>query len=137
MFQSGFNIFLDCFCRHITSGCYKIIACPKGRRLIQNSRIFLAQVKRSNALTFFDDFCRRVFWKSLNKQMNMIGLNGKFLYLPAALFTFILYESTAIICYITNQNRLSALGCPDQMIDDQVYPVFISLIFHKNTTNLC
>jgi hypothetical protein len=47
-----------------------------------------------------------------------------------ALLALFLNKSPAITGNIPNQNWFSALGCPDQMIDDQVEAVFISLVFH-------
>jgi hypothetical protein len=62
--------------------------------------------------------------------MYVVEVDSEFQDVPALLATLGLDETMAVLGYPTLQNRLAPLGGPNQMVNDQVYPVFVSLIFH-------
>ena len=64
--------------------------------------------------------------------MNVVGLDVQLLDSPTALLAFLLNQIAAVPGNISHQNGFSAFGGPDQMIEDQVDAVFISLIFHNH-----
>lgn len=58
----------------------------------------------------------------------MIGLDCQLKNVPAA-FLALLFNKLATLCSNrVHQNRFTSLRCPDQMVHNQVYSVFVSLI---------
>jgi hypothetical protein len=62
--------------------------------------------------------------------MDMIGLNRQFQHVPALLSTLLLDEGLAVFGDTPPKYGFTALGTPDQVVDDKVDAVFISLIIH-------
>ena len=60
----------------------------------------------------------------------MIGLDRQVQYLPTLLSTLLLDEGLAVFGDTATKQGLSALRTPDQMVDDKVDAVFISLAVH-------
>jgi hypothetical protein len=49
---------------------------------------------------------------------------------PALFRTLGLDELAAVLGHVSHQDRFSPLGTPDEVVDDEVDPMFIALIFH-------
>jgi len=60
----------------------------------------------------------------------MIGMDHQFQNFPPLLGTFLLDEGLAVFNDSASQHGFAALGAPDQMVDDKVDTVFISLVVH-------
>jgi hypothetical protein len=60
--------------------------------------------------------------------MDMLGLKSKLKDEPALLSTFLFYELLAPLFDLADKNGLAAARAPDQMIDDEMNAMFISLI---------
>jgi hypothetical protein len=76
--------------------------------------------------------------EGFNKQMHMLWLNGTLNNIPSVFLAFVLDQRFAILGYIASKDRFSTFGCPHQMIEDQVHPMFISLVtvlFHVHKFN--
>ena len=64
------------------------------------------------------------------KEMDMIGLNRQFNNCPPLLSRFPLDEGLTVVGDTPPKHGLAAFGTPDQVVDDKVDAVFISLIIH-------
>ena len=60
----------------------------------------------------------------------MIGLNGKFQNLPPSFSALLLDKSAALGGDVATQDGFTSLRAPDEMVDDEVNAVFVSLIVH-------
>jgi hypothetical protein len=80
-----------------------------------------------------DDVARCHTWRHPHEPRYVVGINGEFQDVPSFLAALILNEPSAVVRYRALQNRLAPPGGPDQMIDNQVYPVFVSLVFHPRS----
>ncbi len=60
--------------------------------------------------------------------MDMIRLYCQLQDGPALCSTFLFDQLFTILAYLAYQNRFAPLGCPNKVIYDQVYSMFISLI---------
>lgn len=58
----------------------------------------------------------------------MIGLDRQFNNLPAVFLALLFNQLATLISNRVHQNRFTPLRCPDQMIHNQVYPMFVSLV---------
>src|SRR5439155_12018563 len=74
--------------------------------------------------------CGGVGRPDTHEEMDMIGLYRQFQYLPALLGTLLLDEGLAVLGDTATKDGLAALGAPDQMVDDKVDAVVITLVFH-------
>ena len=61
--------------------------------------------------------------------MDMVGLDGERQYLPAFLSALAFQQFTAPRRYRSNEHRLPAARTPDEVIDDAVNAMFVSLVF--------
>jgi hypothetical protein len=62
--------------------------------------------------------------------MDMVCLNSQFEDLPPLNTAFLPDDLFAIFCYKPLENRFSSLRAPDQVIDNKMDSMFVSLIFH-------
>jgi hypothetical protein len=62
--------------------------------------------------------------------MDMIGLDRQLQYLPTLLRTLLLNKGLAVFGDTAPKHSLTALGTPDQVVDDKVDAVFISLVIY-------
>jgi hypothetical protein len=83
---------------------------------------------RCNTLALLHNFGGRDSRECFNEQMNMVWLNSQLDNMPSRFLTLGFNQGFAILCHIASENRLSAFGCPHQMIDNEVHPMFISLV---------
>jgi hypothetical protein len=60
----------------------------------------------------------------------MVGVDNQFQNFPSPVGALLPDDLLAIFPYRTSQHRLTSFGSPDQVKDDQVYSVFIALVFH-------
>lgn len=60
----------------------------------------------------------------------MIGLDRELNDVPTFLGALLLNELDKSIFELACENRLATFGAPDEMIDEQVYPVLIALVVH-------
>jgi hypothetical protein len=90
--------------------------------------VISAQVIGCDALTHFDNIRRAIIGENLDKQMNVVWLNGKLQDFPALIQAFFLNQSTTIIGNFINQDGFSAFWRPDKVKVQQVDAVLISLI---------
>lgn len=123
------NRALDDLLRDIASGRSKVAARPEGRETTQD-RILLAEMLRREPLALLDHLCGRVSRPDAYEKMDMIGLNRQRHNRPPTFSTLLFNEGTAVLRNGATQHGFPSLGTPDQMVDDQVDAVFISLIFH-------
>src|SRR5438105_4920629 len=85
---------------------------------------------RSNTLALLRNLCRRSGRPHTNKQMHMIRVDCQFEDLPSLVLAFSLNKCAAFLSHLTREHRLSPLWTPNQVIHDQVNPMFVSSIFH-------
>ncbi len=123
------NIALNDLLRDVASGRSKVAARPEGRETTQD-RILLAEMMRREPLALLDHLCGRVGRPDTDEEMDMIGLNRQLHNRPPTLSTFLFNEGTTVLRNGATQNGFASLGAPDQVVNDQVDAVFISLIFH-------
>ena len=107
----------------------KIAACPEGRQTTQNG-VLLAEMVCRESFARLDHSGGRVRRPDTHKEMDMIGLYCQFQYLPTLLSTLLLDEGLAVLSDTAPKHGFPALGTPDQVVDDKVDAVFISLIIH-------
>ncbi len=60
--------------------------------------------------------------------MYVVWLNIQLCNSPSVFFALALNQGPTILRYVTGENRLFAFGRPDQMIDDEIDPMFVSAI---------
>ena len=123
------NIALDELLRDIASRRSKIAPRPQGRETTQY-RVLLAQMMRRKTFALLDYLCRRVGRPDTHEEMDMIGLNRQLQNRPTLLSTLLLDEGLAILGDSATEHGFPSLGTPDQVVDDKVDAVFISLIIH-------
>jgi hypothetical protein len=68
--------------------------------------------------------------------MDVVGLDGQLLNVPAMLSTFRLDQGPAVGRHLAREDRLAPLGAPDEVVDDQVDPMFVALILHVDIIRL-
>jgi len=114
----------------------KVGACPHRRQFSQRSILFSQPAARC-AFALFDHIRRAVGCPDTHKEMDVIGLDGKLKNFPSLFLALFFKELATVGGNTVDQNRLAPLGTPDEVIDNQVNSVFISLIFHMlNYTGL-
>ena len=123
------NVALDDFRGNISSRAGKITARPQGWKTAQNG-ILLPEVMRRKPFALLHDFCRRVPRPHAHKEMDMVWLNGQLKNRPPFLSAFLLNECLAILDDSSTEYGFAALRTPDEMVDNEVDTVFVSLVFH-------
>jgi hypothetical protein len=123
------NVALNDLLGDVPSRRSEIATCPERRETTQYS-ILLAEMMCRESFALFNHLCRRVRRPDAHEEMDMIGLNRQLQHSPTLLGTFLLDEGLAVLGDSPTQHRFAALGTPDQVVDDKVDAVFISLIFH-------
>ena len=88
------------------------------------------------SLTFFNHRGSRVAGPHANKQVDMIGLNSQFDNLPPSLSTHLLDKRATILGDVATQHGFSPLWAPDEVVDDEMHAVFVSLIGHVDIIEL-
>src|SRR5215469_13102324 len=86
-------------------------------------------MKGGNSLQFLDDLCCTIARKYTHKHMDVIGLNRQGKNGPALLFALCLNQLLTTLFDLANQDRLTPTWTPDQMVDDQMHAMLISLVF--------
>jgi hypothetical protein len=66
--------------------------------------------------------------------MYVVWLYRKLDYLPSLLFALFLYQLFTLFAHKPAQNRLAPLRSPDEMVEDKVYSMFITYVFHSVDT---
>jgi hypothetical protein len=92
--------------------------------------VLLAEMVCRESLALFDHSGGRVGRPHAHKEMDMIGLDRQLQHLPALFSTLLLNKGLAVFGDTTTKHGFTALGTPDQVVDDKVDAVFISLIIH-------
>jgi hypothetical protein len=82
------------------------------------------------SFTLLDHLCGRIGRPDTHKEVYVIGLNHQLHNLPPAFSALLFDKCTTVLGNGATQHRLTALGTPDQVVDDKVDAVFISLVFH-------
>jgi hypothetical protein len=129
------NVALHNLLRDVPSGRSKVAACPQGRQTTQDS-VLLAEMVCCESLALLDYISRRVGRPHAHKEMDMIGLDRQLQYLPALLNTLLLDKGLAILGDTATKHRFTALGTPDQVVDDKVDAVFIALGIHVDAYSI-
>ena len=80
------------------------------------------------ALQCFHDLSRAIRGPDLDKDMDMIGLDSQCENGPAFLLALLLNELLATLFELARENGLPSFWAPDEMIDDQVNTMLISLV---------
>jgi hypothetical protein len=94
------------------------------------TRILLSKLMRRDAFDLLDNLSGRSYRVGLHKQMNMVGFDGKFDYLPSLFFALFFNQPFALFAYKPTQNRLATFGSPYQMIENKMYSMLVSDVFH-------
>ena len=63
----------------------------------------------------------------------MVGLDGQLLDGPSVLGALGLDERAAVPRHIPQEDGFPPLGAPDEVVDDQMDPVFVASIFHVDS----
>jgi hypothetical protein len=87
-------------------------------------------VEGAKALQFLDDISRTIGRPYAYKQVHVVGLNSQFKDIPSFLSTLLLDQLCETILERACKNGLASFGTPDEMIDNEMYPVLISLVVH-------
>jgi len=61
--------------------------------------------------------------------MDVIGLNRQRDHMPSLCLALLFQQLLAAFFHVANKNGFTSLGAPDEMIQDQMDTVFISLVF--------
>jgi hypothetical protein len=80
---------------------------------------------RRESFALFDHIGGRVGRPYTDKEVNVIWLNRQFQNLPALLRTLLLDKGLAVCGDTPPKHRVTALGTPNQVVDDTVDTVFI------------
>ena len=128
------NIALDDLGGHIPRRGGEIAAGPERREATQD-RIFLAEMMRREPFALLDHFCGRIGRPRAHEEVDMIRLNRQLHNRPALLGTLLLDEQATVLGNRAAKDRFAPLGTPDEMVDDKVDTVFISLVFHVDTVS--
>jgi hypothetical protein len=91
------------------------------------------QARRGHPLDFLEYIGRGILGPDPDEEVDVIGLDGQFLDVPTLLRTLGLDELAAVLGHLAHQDRLSPLGTPDEVVDDEMNPVLITLIFHVDS----
>jgi hypothetical protein len=67
-----------------------------------------------------------------DNEVDVIGRDRQFLDVPVLLGALGLNELAAVRGDVPNQDRLPPFGTPNEVVDNQVNAVFVSLLFHAN-----
>ena len=82
---------------------------------------------RRESLTFLHHGCGGITGPQAHQEVDMIGLNGKFHNLPPSFSTLLLDKSAALGGDVATQDGFPSLRAPDEMVDNEVHAVFVSL----------
>jgi hypothetical protein len=85
---------------------------------------------RCESFTLLDHINGRVGRPHANKEVEVIGLYRQLQDLPILLSTLLLDEGVAVLGDTATKHGFTALGTPDQVVDDKGDAVFISLVIH-------
>jgi hypothetical protein len=89
-----------------------------------------AQFVRRNTFDHLEHVDGGVPWPDSYEQADVVGLDCQFLDVPAVLGAHGFDQLPASLGDILYKDGLPPLGTPDQVVDDHMDPVFVSLIFH-------
>jgi|SRR5712691_3663101 len=123
------KVALDNLLRDVPSRRGEVTPCPEGREATQH-RILLAEMMRRESFALLNHLCCRVGRPDAHEEMDVIWLNRQFENCPSLLGTLLFDEGLAVLGDSATQYRFAALRTPDQVVDDKVDAVFISLVFH-------
>src|SRR2546426_6689238 len=123
------NIALDDLLRDVARSGGKIASRPEGGQTTQHG-VLLTEMMRREALALLDHIGGRVRRPDTHKEMDMIGLYRQLQHLPTLLSTLLLDEGLAVCGDTAPKHGFPALGTPDQVVDDKMDAVFISLVIH-------
>src|SRR5215831_10304697 len=85
-------------------------------------------MERGNAFALLDHLSGAIAGPDPHNQVEVIGLDSERQYLPALLSTLALQQLTTPRRDWPNEYRLPAARTPDEVIDDEMDAVFISLV---------
>ena len=115
--------------RHIAGSTGEIAPGPHGRQPEQLF-VLLAKVERGYTFAFLDDICGAVAGPDTNEQVYVVRLDGQLKDGPTLLAAFLREPMPAVFSDVSGEDRFSPLRTPNEVINDQMDPVFIALIFH-------
>jgi hypothetical protein len=87
-------------------------------------------VEGAKALQFLDNLSRTIGRPYSYKQVQVVGLNSQLKDIPSFLSTLLLDQLCETILERACKNGLASFGTPDEMTDNEMDPVLISLIVH-------
>jgi hypothetical protein len=125
----GFEVAPDRFLGDIACGAGEVASSPE-RRKTAELRIFLPQLMRGDPFDCLEDISGRIFGPDANEQVDMVRLDGQLFNVPCLFGTLGLDPLLAILGDVADQHGLPPLGTPNQVVDDQVDPMLVPLIFH-------
>ena len=88
------------------------------------------QLARCESFAMLNHFACCHTWRYSHEQMYVVRIDCEFQDLPTFFVALALNETTTILSYAALKNRLTSLWSPDQMIDNQMHSVLVSLVFH-------
>jgi hypothetical protein len=123
------NVALNNLTGDVASSGRKVTPRPHRRHPAQDG-VLLAEMMGRESFTLLDHLCGRIGRPDTHKEVYVIGLNRQLHKLPPAFSALLFDKCTTVLRNGATQHRLTALGTPDQVVDDKVDAVFISLVFH-------
>lgn len=123
------NVALDDLRRYVSRRRGEIASGPERREPTQDG-IFLAEMMRRESFALLDHFCGRIGRPYAREEVDMIRLNCQLHNRPPLLDTLLLDEQATVLSNGATEHSFAPLGTPDEVVDDKVDTVFVSLIFH-------
>jgi hypothetical protein len=92
--------------------------------------VLLAKIERGYTFAFLDYICGAVAGPDTNEQVYVVRLDGQLKDCPTLLAAFLRDPMPAVFSDVSREDRFPPLRTPNEVINDQMDPVFIALIIH-------
>jgi hypothetical protein len=125
------NVLLDNLSGNIARCARKIRTGPQTRQLEQ-VRVLFSQVVRRSTFYFGNHISGAISRSYPGKQVDMVRHDGKFQYLPVMRSTDFVNDRLAVLRHILHKHLLAPLWAKYQVVHNEVYPVFVTLILHAS-----
>src|SRR5580700_6968740 len=90
----------------------------------------LAELEGREPLALLHDQGRGIDRPHPHEKVNVVRLKGQLQYLPAVFLALPFNELLAGRFDLSHQDGLTPLGCPDEMIHNEVDAMFVPSVFH-------
>ncbi len=98
-------------------------------------RVLLAKIVERAAFALPNNLVGRGGRPCPHDEMDMVWLNDQVEHLPAHLHACLPDQFGAVLRDRADEDFPPAFRAPDEMVDDQMYPMFVSLIFYLSTVS--